>query len=901
MDPIIGSSVPWSAIRYGLVFLTWGVVTCSYYSFSHSIHHLSFNHFNSSEHGGGNNSSYTPHGNGGGGDGYHEGNHSHSESHGGHDEHGHGGSFDRFHDKYDSLFLYGLALPIVLLTLLTLIWNPSTRVTKANAVNAAAKNNDEKKNKENKSPGEVNVQKWTIIWFVLPLFLVMLDGSQGHHSQGKDFGWDLYIRICMSLMSPSGYAATWSLSLFLIPVTRHSPILDWLRVTPVQALAFHRVSGWVGFWNSVLHGFLHLRHLMDVQNPGHLRPWQEQLKILLVPSSWGCIATQDPLKVFFGEQESLDGDGKEGRQCWLALVNATGMISVVAYLLLAITSLPRVRRYSYTLFYRVHIPAAWTMLFTAIWHYPTCALILIPNIIYYLSFHIPVYVTQAFEYYKNLRRRPQEKNESPLVEANLIPGGSIELILATSNDEDHCRHENIFVRLSHPSVSKLSHPFSVFHCQDLMNQCDESSSSSSLKTLSMLLRPTRPFTDGLTKVLFPNHEVGNENDGSRSLSSSLSSSYRMLQFDSYYAGSFDWVERAMSSHDEILLVAGGVGIVPFLEFLPALKRRIEAGHAVAASRTATRTSDTNGSYVPVPILDGDSREDALLPELSNNGTKIGPKKIRLHWYCREIGLASHVWHEYLHCHADAWENQAWACQGRFEIHLHLTSLRNGGDSATTAEEGSGGVEVTPLTSVPNLGVVKKNVYYDAAGEDQQEGTIRPVQNARFTQSVWLGLLLPGSLMAVGTMLHWIWYKRIIMNDKFRDDNLVLRSHSIIFTLILSMVLSVLVEHYCLRRDHSCCADDPVPMQVSSTSDVDIPPPRNNTMTTLEDEMDAMRSSSLLVLTKGRPPMHSVIEPVLKAGRPGVYSCGPHSLMESVEGSIRSKRKDCAFYREDSEM
>ena len=182
---------PWSTVRYGLVFLTWGFVTWNYYSFSHYVHHVSFHRFqpNHTDHGGNHSSYDPPHGGGGDDDDHH-----HNHTGGGDDnhhhdhEHGRGGSFDRIHEKKDGLFLYGLALPLVLLTLAALVWNPSTSNTKGNAAEKVVEKN---------SQGEVNVQKWTIIWFVVPLFLVMFDGMRGHHSIGKEMGWDLYIRICM--------------------------------------------------------------------------------------------------------------------------------------------------------------------------------------------------------------------------------------------------------------------------------------------------------------------------------------------------------------------------------------------------------------------------------------------------------------------------------------------------------------------------------------------------------------------------------------------------------------------------------------------------------------------------------------------------------------------------------
>ena len=90
-----------------------------------------------------------------------------------------------------------------------------------------------------------------------------------------------------------------------------------------------------------------------------------------------------------GYQDLYPCTDRKANQCWLALVNTTDTVSIVAFLLLAVTSLPSFCRKFYMLFYVIHTPTAWIMLFNAIWHYQTCGLILIPNIIYYLSFNIP--------------------------------------------------------------------------------------------------------------------------------------------------------------------------------------------------------------------------------------------------------------------------------------------------------------------------------------------------------------------------------------------------------------------------------------------------------------------------------------------------------------------------------
>mmetsp|Transcript_11168 Transcript_11168/g.20977 ORF Transcript_11168/g.20977 Transcript_11168/m.20977 type:complete len:712 (+) Transcript_11168:1145-3280(+) len=698
----------------------------------------------------------------------------------------------------------------------------------------------------------------------------------------KERGANLYMRVCGSLLSPSGYAAAWPLALFLVPVTKHSPVLDWMRVTPVQALGYHRICGWVSFWWSCAHGFLHLQHSMGGGNSGERVAWTflRKLKYQLIPEEVGkCFATQNPWRVLFGEEEIP----YESHQCHVALVNGTGMVSCIAFAILAITSVPYFRRNFYTMFYIVHIPMAWIMLLNAIWHYPMCVLLLVPNIIYYLSFNIPVCATQGVERLIQLQKDGENKKmngdakdtekSSALVEAKLIEGGSIELTFATTPDEQ--RHENCYVRVYCPGVSSISHPFSIFSRRDLESNTKNEDEGSTSVTRSILLRAKGPFTDELTKFLFPNRAGGGAAE-SRLVSTNPSSEempsmHHKIQFDSFYAGSFDWVDRAIASHDKIMILAGGVGIVPFLEFLPALQRRI------VSARQCDRTLES----------------------------------IDLHWYCREVGLASHVLCNYLKPHVqEAWESNP-ACRGMLRIHVHLTKSPEGEDA---------------LKIISNSGLIENRNYASGDGESQQ-AAIHLVQDARFTQSLGLRLGLPGILMIVGTLGHWWWYEQFIKAESL-GRNLLVRSHSIMFSLVLAVTLSALVEVYFRfyknKAGYSLVngnQEDATASERGATAEEDKEGQDGFVieMTTsdgakLEMEMAVpleasllsrattnVASSNFLKVSGGRPTVDAVIQDILEASHPGVYSCGPRALLDMVEGSIRHKRDDCAFYEEDSEM
>jgi len=793
-------TIHWKTIRLGLVLLTGLVVTWNYYAFNRFVHQPRHFHHNASS----------------------------STNH-----HGGGPPREGFYLQKDGLLLYGIAIPIAVLAVVTLLWKPKPNVLKPVVSDRHCK-------------GEVNVRKWSFIWFLLPLLFVLLDSAHEAFVGSRDMerermGWTWWNSVLTSFMSPTGYAAVWALAAFLVPVTKHSPILDWLHISPVEALEFHRMAGWTSLVFSILHGFLHLRHLMDVLRRGHPRPWHRELVILLVPPSWECVATQAPLQPLFSRTDQ-DQIFQSDKRCWLALVNATGMVSVMAFLVLAVTSLPRFRRYWYDAFYRVHIPMAWIMMLCAIWHYPTCALVLIPNVIFYLSFYVPIAVSHFVD---ALTRA----NPCPLQEAVWIQKGLVELTFATDT-KDVVRHESRFVKVSHPAVSAVSHPFSIFSSQALRGQSNHPERPSAY---SILYRSTGHFTTELTKILFPEltdnqGTIDQDSPADPLLSRRLSTG--KIHFDAYYAGSYDWIDSAMNAHDEILLVAGGVGVVPFLSLLPLLNQRIVAACALS----------------DLQLDEENSQQD-------EDRSFCGPRRIHFHWYCREVGLASYVWRKHLGPHVrNMWENHP-NCQNRLSVHLHLTGLDRISDNVLSVDETE-----TKVFPYPTRG--------------PQNTQVRPVQDTRTRQSQLVGLLLPGSIMVGGIVMHWWWYKSFIIADEFRQENLVIRSHSIVFTFLLALVLSFAVEAYvrwCGNKNHD------VPSYSAVSVEID------DVLERLEQEDPPLNESTALQVSAGRPRLQDVTRDILRAHRPGVYMCGPVSMMDRVEAFMEDERKGCAYYRENSEL
>lgn len=830
----------WGAwIRFALVCATWAVINLNYFLYSHSLHRFHFKpppHFSNS-------SSHSDHQDS---DSNHGSNSTRS--------HGRGGTFEYLYAKRDGLFLYGFSLPLAVVTVAAVVLFP---------LNTIADGGDDLPTTKRHSRGQVNVVKWTWVWVLVPLLLIMYDGAYAHFMSSQTrqaMGYNLWDGFWTSLLSPSGYAAVWSLAAFLIPVAKQSPLLDALRVTPVQALAFHRICGWSSLCFSCLHGYTHLRHLMDVTRRGLDRSWHEQLLILTVPPSWECVAMLNPLTIIWHppKQEEMDN------RCWLALINFTGLASTAAFLILGVTSLERVRRSCYRLFFAVHIPLAWVMLIFAIWHYPTCALVLIPNIMYYMSFSVPLLVQQTIACFL-------PKSNISITQVKLIRGGVIEITFITDTQEIQ-RHDARFVKLWHPELGAIeaSHPFSIFAPLNQVYTPNERDNNPDVSTHSIIFRPAGYFTKRLANLLIPGYSTLLADEGGPPVDAGVSrnvyedsneaphKSIARLQFDAYYAGSFDWVDTASECHDEIMLVAGGVGVAPFLEFLPKLRNRILTIYSKIEHDLSLTEEDISGGI----------------------HTTHGPAVIHLHWYCRDTGLASYVWFTHLRAHVlQSWESHP-VLRGRLMIHIHLTRETLDDDNESSSEE--------RLMQVGgNQGLLHLITF---------RGTRGIVRDSKFVTSS-RARYLPALLMTIGTAIHWWFYKSVILCKNYRDNGLAVRAHGIVLALLVAVVLSALVEAHVqgFHRSQWSPIDSHEDPQEQGHGDVQA----SHRM--LEDPLP----SSTLTVTLGRPSTDAIMKCSFgeTAKHPGVYMCGPRSLLRALQYSVgRSPNPQMiAIYSEDSEL
>merc|ERR1712176_1674084 len=233
----------------------------------------------------------------------------------------------------------------------------------------------------------------------------------------------------------------------------------------------------------------------------------------------------------FAFTEQLHGN------CYFMWRNFTGTVSVFALLLLSVTSFYWFRRRFYTIFYWTHVVAGTIMLLGAIAHVPVITLYTMPSIVYYIACSSPVLV-------QHLSKWLSTRGAIRLVRTSFIgrSNGCAEIVFGQSLQAAirERKQPAPYVRICVPEISLVWHPFSVASAYN-DNKRNE---------WRILFRQQGRFTKELYRRLQDKKKPPS------------------ILVDAYYFGS-NWIEDALQ-HDTVLIVAGGVGIVPFLSLVHRL-------------------------------------------------------------------------------------------------------------------------------------------------------------------------------------------------------------------------------------------------------------------------------------------------------------------------------------------
>ena len=654
-------------------------------------------------------------------------------------------------------------------------------------------------------------------------------------------------------------------------------------------------------------------------------------------------------------------------QCYGHWRNFMGTISTLSFMILCLTSLSYIRRRYYSIFYKTHIVAGSMMLIFAILHFSTILMYIFPSMVYYLATTIPTLIQQCRSF----------KNDGvriKAIESVEDSGGCVEVTMPISSLEHPCFPDDtrststatnlsslstpVYARVCVPSISCIWHPFSVMikpkntkndgfatrsidgtssgTSESLTSDEEESPNTDPLLMSSVaeerdnhsehariddyevviFFRSIGPFTKAWAKSLLSTMKPENgesDNDVPKT-----------LLLDGFYPGAFP-IPKIMQRHDAIFLVAGGVGIVPFVSVLQAWyhcrKREYKQ----------------------------DQHQEGQEQEVQD--THRSPQKIVLYWSCREPGLLNHFLENHLgfllrddRGYSTFDSNSSNIPSIELFCHLTrggLTNLPTLPSSEQTTlqqpllseqEDEEGGVPSVSGTSYSlshKLSSSSLSSSSDISSPSHQDLSTTESKilsgSIRVSRFDWLSFIVFALILWFSFLVQAWQYSRRILSSQ----TISIRFNSIYLTLVWSVLVALCGEcfraWYCQRHvvqqsiedDNHRIEEERISINTYSDSGDSLLP--NSTVSGTANSNGGQRRgmaapsfvhrSALsgivsVHIVSGRPDFQDMIDPIGECESPAVLLCGPEKLRESVRRAVQGDRKcsrKCSMYEEVSEM
>ena len=328
-----------------------------------------------------------------------------------------------------------------------------------------------------------------------------------------------------------GMTSMMSLStFFLIPVTRHG-ILTHSHPSE-NTVRVHIWSGSIAIFAAVIHGVTFVYRWAYLKNPE------------------ASVVTEE----LFPEVECWTSyEQYTSNDCQDVFQNLTGLIAAICIVMLGFMSINWIRRLNYSLFYKVHVLLGPIALLFMIMHVKRMVLYLSPSLLYYVAGNVPVWLNMLWHW-----RCGGVTITSVTDLSSESSRGLVALTFPMDGATSSIFRPGMSVKLSFPGASVLSHPFTVNLIQ---------TSTGSTEGL-VIFRTTGHFTRSLAeRALVESQQRTDEEESYGNRVTKVSSPFTVL-VDGFYGN-----ERMLHNvlcHQSVLIVAGGVGIAPYLSLLPEL-------------------------------------------------------------------------------------------------------------------------------------------------------------------------------------------------------------------------------------------------------------------------------------------------------------------------------------------
>jgi hypothetical protein len=354
--------------------------------------------------------------------------------------------------------------------------------------------------------------------------------------------------------------------------------------------------------------------------------------------------------------------------------------------------------------------------------------------------------------------------------------------------------------------------------------------------------------------------------------------------DAFYPEGSHWLPMA-GNHDCLLMVAGGVGIVPFLSFLPSLIRQLQQQQQ--QQQRQQRQQEKGDRNLT------EASDCCHVDEMSslNPHKKCQQKKLILHWYCREVGLARHVQEVYF----DDWirkllHDDVNSSMFRLIIVIHITSPSiNTQGLSTSVEDVEGSTVLSRVSDLMKSPKPDRKLVFPPEVQ-------APLETARWTYGQY-GLAVRGMVCLLGLGIYLWQYPKVSIE---RRHDTAVRIYGLGCTLAIAMGIALFAEVVVLWSSRRIRSDSRTRYELVQR-DVSNMDPNNSIV------QHPTSSSISIQIMLGRPDMETITAGVREASHPGLYLCGPSKLRESVMCAVEKDRQgasskgQCAVYDNLSEM
>ena len=393
-----------------------------------------------------------------------------------------------------------------------------------------------------------NLYILSIAIVILPCFYYFITKLQGHISSFSNGLHNMSTKNHTKLANDFGKLASVAFTFLLIPVSKSSSLLSTLKLSEVHIIRMHIITGLIVLGGSIIHGLYYtiIWIKFDKYKYNDVFPTRAD----------GCFTTD------------------YNTDCYDKYINTLGIISGLALVTLAISSLYYIRRYYYKVFYTIHVIVSISILFGLCMHYNKMIYYMLPSLVYYIGSNLPIWIEGIYKYVR--------LNGVQVKKVVCIPdsGGCVELSFASdgSNGCSTFVEGTIgkYVSLSIPEISYKSHPFTIFSFTSPQKKLDNmtspattTSSSEESTTLKILFRPSGNFTTSLSKRL-------------KSLTLTESTSYEIQYHQKCppkmlingirsATNGNEMLSNVLNRFDHTLIIAGGVGIVSYISLLGTIR------------------------------------------------------------------------------------------------------------------------------------------------------------------------------------------------------------------------------------------------------------------------------------------------------------------------------------------